>query len=122
MIEESVLKKPEVYPKGWGRELWIANSPLYCGKIMELKKDKRCSIHFHEVKDETFYVLSGVVQMNIYPNGYPGEPKEIVMNPGDTLHIPQQLAHQFIGLEDSTILEVSTQHIEKDSYRLVKGD
>ena len=46
--------------------------------------------------------------MNIYPNGYPGEPKEIVMNPGDTLHIPQQLTHQFIGLEDS--------------YRLVKGD
>ena len=27
-----------IEPKGWGREVWIANNPLYCGKILEIRK------------------------------------------------------------------------------------
>ena len=29
-----------VEPKGWGREVWIANNPQYCGKILEIKRKK----------------------------------------------------------------------------------
>ena len=122
MTLDNLITKPEVHEKGWGRELWIVNSELYCSKIMELTKDKKCSIHYHKIKDETFYILSGKVQMNLYPTGYPGEAKIEMMKPGDTLHIPRELIHQFIGIEDSQILEVSTQHFEEDSYRLLKGD
>jgi len=122
MSLDGLVTQPEVHPKGWGRELWIANLPLYCGKILELNKGKRCSIHYHKIKDETFYILSSKVQMNLYHNSYPGDPTSIVMQPGDTIHIPQKLSHQFIGLEDSQILEISTQHFEEDSYRLLKGD
>ena len=122
MANKDVVTQPEVHEKGWGRELWLVNSDLYCGKIMELSKGKRCSIHFHKLKDETFYILSGHVQMNLFENGYPGEPTSFAMKPGDTVHIPQQLIHQFIGLKESRILEMSTQHFESDSYRLLKGD
>ena len=122
MSLDNLIKQLEICPKGWGRELWIVNSELYCGKILELNKGKRCSIHYHELKDETFYILSGHVQMNVYHNGYPGDSTILLMKPGDTLHIPRQRIHQFIGLENSKILEISTQHFEEDSYRLLKGD
>lgn len=119
---KDLIKQPEIHPKGWGRELWIANSELYCGKIMEINKNKRCSIHYHKLKDETFYILSGKIQLNIYYNGYPGEPENTIMNIGDIFHVTQGLIHQFIALEDSKILEISTQHFEEDSHRLLNGD
>jgi len=122
MTEDKLITKPEEHLKGWGRELWIANSPLYCGKILEVKKGKRCSIHYHKIKDETFYILKGKVEMNLFPEGYPAEPKTIIMEKGDTVHIPKELAHQFRGIEDTEILEISTQHFEEDSYRHVRGD
>lgn len=115
-------KKPQEHKKGWGKELWIANDEKYCGKILVLQKGKKCSIHYHKIKDETFYILEGKVKMELYPNGYPSEPEIIEMNQGDVLHLPIGLAHRFFGLEDSQIMEISTQHFEEDSYRHIKGD
>ncbi len=44
-------RKPvHIEPKGWGREAWIANTPLYCGKILEIEKGKRCSLHYHQLR------------------------------------------------------------------------
>ena len=122
MVLDKLVTQPEVHPKGWGRELWIVNTSLYCSKILELATGKRCSIHYHKIKDETFYLLSGRVQLDLYHDEYQSKPITIIMGPNDAVHITPFLAHQFLGLEDSRILEVSTQHFEDDSYRLVKGD
>ena len=46
-------------PKGWGYEKWIVNCEEYCGKLLFFNKDKRCSWHYHKLKDEVFYVQSG---------------------------------------------------------------
>ena len=48
-------------PKGWGFEKWIVNNEEYCGKLLYLVKGKRCSWHYHILKDEVFYVQSGKV-------------------------------------------------------------
>jgi len=122
MTLEDNLRQPEVHEKGWGRELWIANSRLYCGKILELNRGKQCIIHDHNIKFETFCILEGLVEMRLYYQGYPGEPTVLEMQEGDTIDIPRHLPHQFYGLEDSRILEISTQHFEEDSHRYVKGD
>ena len=111
-----------VHPKGWGEELWIVNTPLYCGKKLILKKGKKCSIHYHIKKDETFYVQSGTVLMDLYSRGYPGPNKRIIMTPGHWLHIKPGLVHQFFGLKNSVIFEFSTQHFESDTVRLERGD
>lgn len=95
---------------------------MYCGKKLIINKDKKCSIHYHKIKDETFFIQNGKVRMDIYPKGYPGKVKRIIMGVGDTLHIPVELVHQFFGLEDSEMFEFSTQHFEEDSYRYVLGD
>lgn len=107
-------KSPEVYKKVWGWEEWIENSDLYCLKKLHLNKGHQCSYHYHKIKDETFYLLSGKVDMII--------DKEYIVFPINTaIHIKPNMVHLFRGLEDSVILEVSTQHFENDSYRLTKS-
>jgi mannose-6-phosphate isomerase-like protein (cupin superfamily) len=45
------------------------------------------------------------------------------MHPGDRVVIPPNTPHQFRGMDPkSTIIEISTQHFEDDSYRIVRGD
>ena len=42
-----------------GEELVIVNNELYCGKILIFKKGCKFSMHFHMIKDETWYVEEG---------------------------------------------------------------
>ena len=46
-------------PKGWGWERWIVNCEEYCGKLLFFEEGKRCSWHYHKLKDEVFYLQSG---------------------------------------------------------------
>ena len=100
----------EFHGKTWGLEHWIVNNDLYCGKILHLKNGYRCSMHYHKMKHETFYVLKGRVLMEVNDAAW-------VAEEGHTMPIKQRDSHRFTGLEDSEILEVSTRHYEDDSYR-----
>lgn len=107
--------------KGWGYEIWVHNSPDYCGKVLVVYDGKRCSLHHHELKKETFYIQSGKIWMRTVDES--GNESEFEMVPGDVLEIAPGLKHQFGGLaEVSEIMEFSTQHFETDSIRTEKGD
>lgn len=99
----------EVHPKVWGEEHWIANRE-FCGKKLILKRGYRCSVHYHKNKDETFFVVSGLVAMEV-------EGQLRFMRPGEKQDIHPGTRHRFIGLADSVIMEFSTRHEEDDSYR-----
>lgn len=101
--------------KVWGKEIWYANidekdGANYCGKILELKKGYMGSYHCHKIKDEVFYVQSGLLRMKL-------KDKVFLMGPGDMVRLKPNTYHQFLGLEDTTILESSTFHSDKDVYR-----
>ena len=100
----------KIVQKIWGKEVWMANTDLYCGKKLILEKGKRCSFHYHKNKNETFYIDSGKVLMEI-------ENKKRIMYPGNNLLIEPGINHRFSGLENSVIIEISTHHEESDSYR-----
>ena len=114
-------------PKGWGFEKWIVNKEEYCGKLLYFVKGKRCSWHYHELKDETFFIQSGRVLVYyswddvLYDKGC-CMAKEITLGPGDNFHIPRGLRHQVIALEDTELFEFSTQHFDEDSIRVHNGD
>ena len=117
----------EFHEKGWGYEVWMANCELYCGKLLVLYRNLRCSIHYHKLKDETFYLQDGLIRMNVWEGpfelGAPTDCDTFLMHPGDRLVLPPDTPHQFIGVDPkSTIIEISTQHFEEDSYRIQKGD
>lgn len=108
--------------KGWGHENWLQNNDKYCGKKLFVKKDKRCSWHFHNLKTETFCLDSGEILLRYGETDDISLATEIVMRPGDTFHIPTGLRHQFEGIINSVIIEISTTHFDEDSIRVIKGD
>lgn len=48
--------------KGWGFEKIICNDK-YCGKLLYFAKGKRCSLHYHKIKDEVFFIHSGRIRV-----------------------------------------------------------
>ena len=109
-------------PKGWGFEKWIVNNEEYCGKLLYFVKGKRCSWHYHELKDEVFYVQSGKVLVKYSDGDDLEQAKETILRRGDNFHVYRGLRHQMIALEDTELFEFSTQHFDSDSYRITKGD
>jgi mannose-6-phosphate isomerase-like protein (cupin superfamily) len=125
-ISENPIASPRkpvhIEPKGWGREIWIANNPLYCGKILEIRKGRRCSLHYHKLKTESFYLHKGRLKIRVKDSVDSGRLDEFEITPGDCMDVAPGFVHQMEALEDSELFEFSTQHFEADSYRLVKGD
>lgn len=112
----------EKHLKTWGYELWIANKEEYCGKLLYFRAGQGCSLHYHLLKDETFYCHSGRFGIRLRDKN--GVDSVIPLLPGDSLHIPRGQMHQIVsGMEsDSELFEFSTQHFEEDSYRVEKFD
>jgi mannose-6-phosphate isomerase-like protein (cupin superfamily) len=46
-------------PKPWGHETIWAHTDNYVGKILHIKAHQALSVQYHNVKDETVYLLSG---------------------------------------------------------------
>lgn len=62
-----------IVPKTWGHEKIIANraalidGPGYCLKELTVEPNgQACSVHYHAIKTETFYILSGVLMLELY--------------------------------------------------------
>ena len=109
-------------PKGWGWERWVVNCKEYCGKLLFFNKDKRCSWHYHKLKDEVFYLQSGKMIVFYSDNDELENAEQLILNAGDNFHVYTGLRHQMVALEDSELFEFSTQHFDSDSYRILKGD
>lgn len=108
-------------PKGWGHEIIFENNELYCGKLLCFKKDHKFSMHYHLIKDETWYVQEGEFIYKWIDTEI-GEVKEVILKKGDSVRQLPGQPHQLIALSDGIIFEVSTQHFDSDSYRIYKGN
>ena len=120
MIKPTVCQGCKV-PKGWGEELIIENNELYCGKLLIFKAGCKFSMHYHLIKDETWYVNSGEFVYK-WINTETAEVEADILKPGDVVRQRPGQPHQLIALTDGVIFEVSTQHFDSDSYRVWKGD
>lgn len=114
-------QKPQIVPKGWGHEVIFVNNDKYCGKILHFNKDAKFSMHYHLIKQETWYVRSGKFLFK-YINTTNADIVEMDLNPGDTITNEIGEPHQIICVEEGDIFEVSTTHVDSDSYRVMKGD
>tara|TARA_R100000008_G_scaffold398_1_gene406 strand:+ start:25579 stop:25920 length:342 start_codon:yes stop_codon:yes gene_type:complete len=112
----------KIVEKGWGYEKWIVNKEEYCGKLLFFNQGKRCSWHYHILKDEVFYVQSGKLLIKYSDNDDIDTANELVLNQGENFHVHRGLRHQMIALEETELFEFSTEHFDSDSYRVIKGD
>ena len=116
------MGKIKFVSKGWGFEKWIVNCEEYCGKLLYFVKGKKCSWHFHKLKDEVFYIQSGRLRVMYSDEDSLQSANSIILEKGDRFHVYRGLRHQMIALEDTELFEFSTQHFDTDSYRIIKGD
>ena len=125
------MEKPIVYnaieckecnvPKGWGHEIIFENNDLYCGKLLVFKKGCKFSMHYHMIKDETWYVDKGEFLYR-WIDTETAEVNEQHLKEGDSVRQYPGQPHQLEALTDGTVFEVSTEHFDSDSYREWRGD
>jgi len=105
--------------KEWGYEIEFANNELYCGKELYCEDQIWSSggwYHYHPIKDETFWVLTGTLLLDVEGN-------EILLNRGDYHRIKPGTRHRFRSVGHScTFIEVSTTHSDEDSIRVESLD
>ena len=108
-------------PKGWGEEIIIENNELYCGKILIFKQGCKFSMHYHMNKDETWWVEYGEFLYR-WIDTETADIYEEELKPGDVVRQLPGQPHQLMAHTDGSIIEVSTEHFDDDSYRVSKGD
>jgi mannose-6-phosphate isomerase-like protein (cupin superfamily) len=102
--------------KPWGYELIWALTDVYCGKVLFVKAGQSLSLQFHREKDESWFVQSGRAKLELGDVGQAALAEEVV-GPGYAFHYRPGTVHRVTALEDTTILEVSTPHLD-DVVRL----
>ena len=112
----------KIVPKGWGFEKWIVNNEKYCGKILYFVKGESCSWHYHKIKDETFYIQSGKIKLYYGMDQDIRNASIVILERNDKFDIPVGLIHKVEALQDTELFEFSTQHLDEDSYRILRGD
>jgi mannose-6-phosphate isomerase-like protein (cupin superfamily) len=101
-------------PKPWGYELIFAHTERYVGKILHINKGESLSLQFHEMKEETLYVVAGELKLTIECDG---DRRVLPLRKGESFHIPPRLIHRMEAVEDTDVAEVSTPELD-DVVRL----
>ena len=107
---------PRRVEKPWGWELIWADTDLYVGKILFVRAGQSLSLQFHREKDESWYVESGRARLELGDVGQGILNAEVIAE-GASFHYGPGTVHRVTALEDTTILEVSTPHLD-DVVRL----
>ena len=107
---------PRKVEQPWGYELIWAETGNYVGKVLFVKAGESLSLQFHRVKEESWLVQQGRAKLEL---GSAGDAvlREEVIAAGATFHFHPGTVHRVTALEDTTIVEVSTPHLD-DVVRL----
>ena len=102
--------------KPWGYELIWAHADAYVGKVLFVRAGQALSLQFHREKDESWYVQSGRAKLELGDAGETVLHTEVI-GAGACFHYRPGTVHRVTALDDTTILEVSTPHLD-DVVRL----
>ncbi len=100
--------------KPWGHEVIWAKTDKYVGKILVINPGERLSLQYHEKKEETIYVLEGLLKVWESSN----DDHYKVYDVGSTFHVIPNQVHRFgAGTTTVKLVEVSTPELD-DVVRL----
>lgn len=111
-------------PKPWGHETIWAHTDRYVGKILHIKAGHALSVQYHEVKDETVYLLAGELVYRVWDLPAAGgaiaagaKPVAVPLRVGEAYRVTPFTVHQMEAVTDCDILEASTANLD-DVVRL----
>jgi mannose-6-phosphate isomerase-like protein (cupin superfamily) len=124
-------------PKAWGYEIHLTSeNGMYYGKKLFIFAGHCTSWHYHNNKDEVFYVLSGALlvrfsEEDLLINSNPpavrmSQAEVECINPGQSFRMKPLIRHRLEPTGDSfdgvTLIEFSNQFSDdSDTVRLVNG-
>lgn len=93
--------------KPWGYEIILTppKSPV-TGKILHLEDGKRCSLQYHDEKEEALTLIAG--EAYIILEGKDGKLKKVKMEKNKGYFIKPFQQHRCQGIKNSLIFEAST--------------
>jgi len=101
--------------KPWGYELIWARTGRYVGKILHINAGAALSYQYHRVKEETIYVLRGVLTLHVSTTD--DAPRVVELREGEAFHIAPGVRHRFEAKSEVDLLEASTPELD-DVVRL----
>jgi mannose-6-phosphate isomerase len=101
--------------KPWGYELRFAITDRYLGKLIHVNAGEALSLQYHELKDETLLVTTGVMDLEL--EGDDGSMSTHRMGEGQLVRIVPGRRHRMTAVEDCEFFEVSSPEIN-DVVRL----
>lgn len=81
----------------------------YCKKLLILMAGQRHPEQYHKVKEETFHILYGTVQLRL-------DGVTQTYTPGDVITVDPGVRHAFTTAEGAIIEEISSTHHRNDSF------
>ena len=101
--------------KPWGKEELLIKTDNYAVKRITINAGHRMSLQYHELKEETIYVISGTLVVWSSEDLF----DHITLCPGQTYHVKPKEIHRFGATDqnETVILECSTTEL-KDVVRL----
>jgi mannose-6-phosphate isomerase len=112
--------------KPWGHEIIWAETDDYVGKLLHINDNHRLSRQYHEVKEETIYVNSGTLTLEIGSKEF--GIKTLTLDTGTSYHVTPGTVHRFCACHgDVELMEVSTPHLDdvvrlEDDYRRIGSE
>ena len=107
---------PRRVEKPWGWELIWAVADAYVGKVLFVRAGESLSLQYHREKDESWYIESGRARLELGEVGQEALDEEVIVA-GACFHYRPGTVHRVTAIEDTTIIEVSTPHLD-DVVRL----
>ena len=89
--------------------------------VFGIRKGFSRGSHYHEAKEEIFYVVSGKMRA-LFLDMDTLQKEEYILEKGDKIRMKPRCGHIFYGLEDTLVVEYSPQiYNMEDSYRIDLG-
>lgn len=89
--------------------------------VFEIRKGFSRGSHYHEAKEEIFYVVSGKMRA-LFLDMDTLQKEEYILEKGDKIRMKPRCGHIFYGLEGTLVVEYSPHVYNKeDSYRIDLG-
>jgi len=126
IIEELPDTKEIPGAKRWEEErgefVQVAYQEAFCHlAAFEIRKGYARGSHYHEKKEEIFYVFRGKIKAS-FKDMDTFQEEERILKKGDKIRVKPRCGHLFYGLEDTLVIEYSPQSYDKgDTYKIELG-
>ncbi|MCH5261299.1 MAG: cupin domain-containing protein [Lachnospiraceae bacterium] len=80
----------------------------YCKFIVVMLKGQTYPLHYHRIKEESYFILYGDLKVQI-------EDETVELSKGDLVNVPRRYAHSFSTANGCVFEEVSTAYLNNDS-------